>query len=89
MKPKFNVIRFRRIKFDEKWKLAGTANQIFTYLSLKTGAIVQVVYEAPTGELFTITIVVAPEQKVFVHRDVIHVNGICKGIDKGDSIKCD
>ena len=89
MKPKFRVIRFYKIQFDENWKLASTTNQIFTYITLRKEAVVQIAYEAPTGAVFTTTLVViGREQKAYVHRDVIHVNSFCKGIEKGDKIKC-
>ena len=89
MKPKFRVIKFYKIQFDENWKLTSTTNQIFTYLSLRKQAVVQVAYEAPTGTVFTNTLIVSGEQKAFVHRDVIHLQAVCKGIEKGDTIKCD
>lgn len=90
MKPKFRVIKFYKIQFDENWKLTGTTNQIFTYITLRKGAVVQVAYEAPSGAVFTTTLIaVGGEQKAFVHRDVIHLQCLCKGIEKGDKIKCD
>lgn len=89
MKPSFRIIKFYKIQFDENWKLVSTTNQIFTYISLKKGALVQVAYEAPQGTVFTATLI-APlgEQKALVHRDVIHLLSICKDTSKGDSIKC-
>lgn len=87
MTPAWKVFKFYRIQFDKNWQLSTTTNQIFTYKSSKQGSVIRVCYEAPTGSVFTATLVCDVERGALIHRDVLHVRAIIKVIEKGDDKK--
>jgi hypothetical protein len=86
-KLKFRVIKFYKIQFDENWKQQAITNQIFSYISTKRNATVKISFEGPIGKVFTVQITSPVERKAYIHRDVIHIFGICTPI-KEDKI-CD
>jgi len=87
MKPTWKVFEFCRIQLDETWQLTTTTAQLFTYKSNRQGAAIDVCYEGPTGEVKTVTLVCDVERGAIIHRNVLHVKAIIKGIAKGDIIK--
>jgi hypothetical protein len=83
----WKVYEFYRIRFDESWQLVSTTAQLFTYKSKKKDAVIEVCYQAPVGEVKTITLVCDVERGAIIHRNVLHVKALVKGIAKGDIIK--
>ena len=87
MKPTWKVFKFFRVQFDENWQLTSTTTQLFTYKAKKQGSLIQVGYEAPTGEVKTVLLVCDVEKGAIIHRDVLHVKALIKKISKGDVIQ--
>jgi hypothetical protein len=84
MAANFHVIKFNRVEFVVNWELLPVVpinDQVFIYQSTTNKiALIEVLFQLPTGNAEAAIIETLGETIAYVHRDVIHVQGTMRVI---------